>query len=473
MGAEAAFALHRFGLGPRRGDLGRVAEDPRGALLAELENPNAALLNSELLLDSTAAYQALRRAAAADRAVKEQDAPEPEDGMGTESEDMQSEAPTGKKRAKARQAGAFQKRLIEAETTARIERAIDAETGFVERLVAFWTNHFAVESDANRVTKALAGVYEREAIRPHVLGRFDDMLLAVTRHPAMLAYLNNVASVGPNSRGGRRRSRGLNENHARELLELHTVGVDGGYSQADVTALALVLTGWSFGRDGGREGMAGRFAFRRNVHEPGPKVVMGVRYEEDGAGQGEAALLDLASYPATSRHIAHKFARHFVADEPPAALVERLAANFMATEGDLKELALTLIRSDEAWDAGQKLKSPQEFLWSSLRALQLPVEPRLAIRVLNSLGQPLWNPPSPEGYKDDTATWLAPDAFADRLDVAERLAEQADPDLDPVELVDAVLGPDASEETRETVRWAESRPQGFALLLMSPEFQWR
>ncbi|MDQ3558054.1 MAG: DUF1800 family protein [Pseudomonadota bacterium] len=491
MGAEAAeavYALHRFGLGPRPGDIDRVAADPRGVLAAELDVPNAADLNSDLLTDSTQAYQEFRRAAANAREMLKQDARDPEESMGAESmgaesmdmaEGMEAEgmepgaAPRGAKRKQPKETRILFNRLADTETRARIDRVLEAETGFVERLVAFWSNHFAIEIDAGSVTKAMAGAYEREAIRPHVLGRFDDLLFAATQHPAMLAYLNNGASVGPNSRGGQRSKRGLNENHAREILELHTVGVEGGYTQADVTALALVLTGWSFGRNVRKTERLGRFVFNRNFHEPGPQTVMGVRYEEEGALQGQAALLDLAIHPATSRHIAYKFARHFVADEPPAVLVDRLAENFLATEGDLKQLALTLIRSDEAWDSGQKLKSPQEFLWSSIRALQLPVAPGFAMRVLKSLGQPLWNPPSPEGYKDDTPTWLAPDAFADRLDVAERLAEQADPEQDPLELVDAVLGPDVSTETRETVRWAESSPQAFALLLMSPEFQWR
>ena len=191
------------------------------------------------------------------------------------------------------------------------------------RLVMFWSNHFCVSANKGPV-RGMAGAYEREAIRPHVLGRFVDMLLAVERHPAMLVYLDNHVSIGPNSRAGLNRGLGLNENLAREILELHTLGVGGGYTQEDVTNLARILTGWTVANLANPVGEPGRFFFAPARHEPGAWTVLGKRYGEAGMAAGEAVLRDLARHPATARHIARKLARHFVSAEPPAALVARL-----------------------------------------------------------------------------------------------------------------------------------------------------
>jgi uncharacterized protein (DUF1800 family) len=475
MAAAAALALHRFGLGPRRGDLAAIGNDPRGALWAELERPDAARLDGNGLLDTVAilterrreadlAKQGLKATADASPAMSDAGA-----AMADGDAPMKDSGPTTAPAPAAVEP--VGRRVVQAEIAARIERALAAETGIVERLVAFWTNHFAVEADASSTVRYTAGAFEREAIRPYVLGRFEDMLLAVTKHPAMLAYLDTVRSVGPNSTIGEKLNRGFNENHARELLELHTVGVDAGYSQADVTAFAQVLTGWTYSR--GKTGEWGRFLFRGNAHEPGARMVMGVSYPQAGIDQGEAVLHDLARHPATARHIGQKLARHFVADDPPPQLSERLSATFLDTGGDLKACAETLIGSDEAWGPPAKLKLPQEFLWSALRALGLSIEARLAARAMAALGQPFWNPPSPEGFPDDAPTWLAADAVTDRLDFAEELAARADPEIDPSALLVAVLGSEASPATREAIARAESRTQALALLLMSPEFQRR
>jgi uncharacterized protein (DUF1800 family) len=324
----------------------------------------------------------------------------------------------------------------------------------------------------------MAGAFERDAIRPFVLGRFEDMLVAATRHPAMLMSLDNVGSVGPNSPAGKKRDRGLNENHARELLELHTVGVDAGYTQADVTSFAKVLTGWTFGRDM-HKADAGIFGFQPYLHEPGDQVVMGKTYKDDllypvgDEGAGLAVLHDLAHHPATARHIATKLVSHFVADTPPQALVDRIATVFMKTGGDLKAVSRTLVQADEAWSGDGKFVTPQQFLFASVRALDLDIDPPKAVQFLNLLGQPLWNPPSPQGFHDDKATWLAPDAMTTRLDIADRVGQLARSTSESKQLVDDVLSPSASPETRTAVTRAESRPQAIALLLMSPEFQWR
>ena len=232
------------------------------------------------------------------------------------------------------------------------------EESFRERLVHFWTNHFAVSADKPQVL-ALAGTLENEAIRPHVAGRFADMLTAVESHPAMILYLDNQASIGPGSQLAQRRSRrssagdrklGINENLAREILELHTLGVDGGYTQQDVTTFARALTGWSIGTDrfpGGGE--LGKFAFHDAAHEPGAKTIMGTRYGQSGVAQPRAVLTDLAKHPATARHVATKLARHFIADEPPPDAVERIAKAFRDSDGDLPTVHRAVLDTPEAW----------------------------------------------------------------------------------------------------------------------------
>jgi uncharacterized protein (DUF1800 family) len=464
MTGDSAVALHRFGLGPRPGDLTLIAGDPRGALAADLDHPAIALIDDDSLPTAPTAFSEVRRAAH----ERKQMARANMDAAAMSSGGAAMDASAAAMRALPAPVQAL---FYEAEVAARITRMRSADIGFAERLVAFWTNHFAVQVSGNPYRTALAGPFEREAIRPHVLGGFEDMLFAATSHPAMLIYLNNTASVGPNSLFGQRRDRGLNENHARELLELHTVGVGAGYSQADVTALARILTGWNFGKKPGEN--YGRFVFREGAHEPGAQTVMGKTYDDEGAGQGAAVLHDLAVHPATAAHIAQKFARHFVADDPPASLVDRLASVFRETDGDLKALALALVHAEEAWIEPTKLKMPQEFLWSSIRALDVPIDAKRAIRAMRALGQPFWDPPSPEGFHDDVATWLAPNNMSDRLDFAERLASDAAVELEPLQMLDAIVGERAKAETRQAIGSAETRAQAFALLLMSSEFQRR
>jgi uncharacterized protein (DUF1800 family) len=454
---RAVTAFSRFGLGARMGDLAGMT-DPQAAVLAEIDDPSAAALHDNELPDSAALYGAVRQGQAERR--RQRKAGQGSDEMDTEV--AEATAPISPQQ------------LMQAEAKQKLLAAKRAEIGFAERLVSFWSNHFTVEAGANQLVRGLAGAFEREAIRPHVFGRFGDMALAATQHPAMLIYLNNAVSVGPGSRLGERRERGLNENHARELMELHTLGVDGGYSQADVTAFAKVLTGWSIGTRPGQSESYGRFTFRRQAHEPGPQTILGRVYDQDGLSQGEAVLADFVASPTTARHIATKLARHFVADVLDPALTDRLANNFIESGGDLKALATCLVTDEAAWSApANKIRTPQEFIWSAVRALDLNVPPRQLMGVLSDLGQPLWDPPSPEGFKDDVATWLAPDAMTNRLDAAELLAAQAQGPDDPREFAEAILGQDLSPATATTIERAESRMQGLALMLMSPEFQRR
>jgi uncharacterized protein (DUF1800 family) len=360
---------------------------------------------------------------------------------------------------------------------ARAASALQTSTPFVERFVHFWSNHFAVSVDKLLVI-GLAGGFEADAIRPHVLGRFEDLLMAAVRHPAMLLYLDQAQSIGPNSRAGLRaaerqpRARGLNENLAREILELHTLGVRSGYTQEDVTEFARALTGWTLPGDGGGEADAGTFRFVPALHEPGTRTVFGHTYADGGEQQARAVLHDVATAPATARHIAGKLARHFVADDPPAALVQRLADTFTRTGGDLPSVYRELVVAPEAWQpASAKFKSPWEWAVSGQRALgRREIPPMQVANLMNQLGQPVWRPGSPAGYDDVAASWAAPDALLRRVEVAQRIAAQAGDTVDARALAPRVLPGALGEATVDAIARAESGGTALALLLVSPEF---
>jgi uncharacterized protein (DUF1800 family) len=450
--ASASLGYHRFGLGPRSGDLSLLDNDPRSVLLNELDEPDIALLNRADLQSAAEIITERHR---------------------------QDQLPRGYLAAAFRRLSFFvpvDRRVFEAEVQARIDRVLTVRTGLVERLVTFWMNHFVVETGANGTVRRTAAAFEREAIRPFVLGRFEDMLVAATRHPAMLSYFNSANSVGPNSVIGRQSGRGCNENHARELLELHTVGLDAGYSQADVIALSKILTGWSYKGASGSDDPTddyGCFCFVADAHEPGRQVVMDVDYPQTGVDQGEAILSTLARHEATARRLAWKLVRHFVNDHPAPDIAEKITAIFLESAGDLKACVRMLLLHEKAWIPAVKIKSPGEFLWSALRALDLGIDVAQVARVLSALGQPLWNPNAPNGFPDRADSWLAGNAITDRLDLAEELAARAHIDLDPLALIETVLGEGCSATTREHIARARSRSQALALLLMSPEFQRR
>ncbi|WP_246506665.1 DUF1800 domain-containing protein [Mesorhizobium silamurunense] len=362
------------------------------------------------------------------------------------------------------------------EAQARFDKALGAAPGFVERLVGFWSNHFCVSVAKAQIVRACAGAFEREAVRPFVLGRFTDMLLAVEHHPAMLFYLDNQQSMGPDSRAGKRRGRGLNENLAREILELHTLGVGSDYSQADVTSFAGMLTGWTIAGRKGRLGEPGTFVFNANAHQPGEAVLLGKTYRSGGMDQAEAALNDIARHPATAQHIATKLARHFIADDPLPVAVDHLAEIFTKTDGDLRALALSLIDLPEAWSMPlTKLRSPFDYVVAVRRAVGPAAgnEPQRTLRWLRALGEPLWQPPGPNGFSDRTDNWASAEGLKTRLDIAWQAAKQADDVGNPDDMLSTMIGASASAETREAIARAESKQQGLALLLMAPEFQRR
>src|SRR5262245_21029910 len=512
----ALVALHRFGLGARggaSGDFLNAASDPRGFVKAELARPNGVLLEVPGL-QSTAALgkavfdyqfdiQQARDAAAKAATPPATEGQPPAEGKGQRrnlslnsiamdmapKESAEPAKPAENRDAAMAPAETMRpnapkpppaplniiQKTFRSEALARLQRGVIADCGFTERLAAFWSNHFCISANKGGPARMWAGSFEREAIRPYVLGRFGDMLKAVEQHPAMLFFLDNQQSLGPDSRAGKNRNRGLNENLAREILELHTLGVGGGYRQDDVTSLANIITGWTYAGRLGQLGEPGSFVFNANAHQPGAQRVMGKIYDAAGVAQGEAVLADIARHPSTAKFIAGKFARHFVADDPSPVLVARLTDVFTKTDGDLKALAAALVDSDEAWKAPlSKMRSPYEFLVATGRLLaQIPNDPGRYLGALNTLGQPLWSPAGPNGFPDSNAAWAAPEGMKLRLNISAQIASRLADGVDPRDLLELVAADAASPETRRTIERAESRQQALALLLMSPEFQRR
>jgi uncharacterized protein (DUF1800 family) len=357
--------------------------------------------------------------------------------------------------------------IYAADSKLALDTLLTTETPFRERLVWFWANHFTVSLKRGECA-ATAHAFIREAIRPHVNGRFEDMLVAVMHHPCMLMYLDNAQSIGPNSRAGQRQHKGLNENLARESLELHTLTPASGYTQSDVTEYAKILTGWSLELNNPPPG----FVFRPNTHEPGPKTVLGRTFPEGQAG-GDAILAWLAQHPATYKQLATKLVRHFVADDPPAQAVARIDNVLRNSRGDLKAASLELIRLPEAWQPLTKLRSPADYVIAVARALDLPEGNRPNVQgVMAGLGQPLLSAPLPNGWPDTAADWAAPESVLRRVDWAFDVAARAGA-LDPATVADATLGPLLPASTADQVRRAGSKREAFALLLASPEFQRR
>ncbi len=460
---KAVIAASRFGLGARPGDLDTIARDPAKWLTDQLQGPQRLHADIQRLPDSSSVLvevEALRR----ERRDQKQQQP-----------DAEPLASYGRR---------VRDHYVD-QTSARYRAAAESDTPFHERLVHFWSNHFAISADKQPMP-AIAGLYEKEAIRPNVTGKFIDLLLAVEKHPAMILYLDNQRSIGPNSTLGKRAQRrsrerqiGLNENLAREILELHTLGVDGGYTQQDVTTFAKVITGWSLGGANERgqfaEGEPGQFEFRESIHEPGEARLLGKQYSEKGVKQGEAVLRDLASHPSTAHFLATKLARHFVADDPPEALVRRLAEAYLGGGGDLTAMYEALIRSDEAWvRTFAKYKSPHDFVISTLRAFKhTPDNPRFIAGALDLMGQTSYRPGSPAGWPDTALQWGGADALFKRIEWSNTVARVVGSRVNPVDLGDAVLGDAFNPETRKAIARAESFSQGMTLFLASPDFQRR
>ena len=442
-------ALNGFGLGARPGERGRVG-DPRSWLRAQLKGsapvlpPPAGASAAEI----TAALTAFREAGQ-DRSARQE----------------------ARRRLVA---------IAAAESRAALSARVASDRAFLERLVAFWSNHLCVSTGAKILVAPLAGSYEREAIRPHVLGRFSDMVLASAKHPAMLVYLDNSQSIGPNSRGsraGRRgQRRGLNENYARELLELHTLGVNGGYTQQDVQELAKMLTGWTvsgIGRRTGGDRIA--FEFQPLLHEPGSKTLMGATYADAGEAEAERAISALCRLASTARFVATKLVTHFVADTPPASAIDRIAKIFRDSDGDLRAVSAALIDLPEAWsDGARKFRTPQDWLVAVMRAFNAGEAPEMLMTLLRQLRHPLWSPQAPKGFDDTTQAWADPESLLNRAELARTITRRLRlPAVDPRGLLDVAEIPTGDPLHTFIADASIAMPERIALLLAGPAFQWR
>ena len=357
---------------------------------------------------------------------------------------------------------------VREETLAWSRRRLTSAASFRERLVDFWMNHFTV-SRRNGLAGLLAGCMERDAIRPHVTGKFADMLVAVTTHPAMLTYLDNAGSIGPNSPFGQRTRRGLNENLAREVVELHSLSPAGGYTQGDVEQLARILTGLSVELQ--REPLG--FVWRPQTHEPGEKSLLGRRFGE-GQAQIEAALRFLGTHPATYRHLAVKLARHFTADQPPHEAVRALQRSLEDTGGDLAAATRVLVRLPQAWEPPlSKFRTPADHVLAACRAIGLASERAEPVAGgLNTLNQPLWTALQPDGWGDTAAIWATPEALMRRVDWTYTLVGRVNQG-NLAKVTEAALGPLARADTVAEMRRAGSVRDAATLLMASPEFMHR
>jgi uncharacterized protein (DUF1800 family) len=450
---QLSLALSRFGLGAARpGEIATIGADPRGYVRQQVTKGTVPALADRGLTSASGAISAvLKRHMMLKGQLPAEEAKNYDPAADTKTSST----------------------LLDLELGARAALAVETTTPFLERIALFWNNFFVVSTDRPKVG-FVAAAYEREALRPHMLGRFEDLLGHAVLHPAMLLYLDNQSSVGPGSAVGRKKGHGLNENLGREVLELHTLGVNGGYIQADVVALAKILSGWRVNLDKPVTEHTGTAEFDPSYHEPGDKVLLGTTYREAGESEIRAALKNLAHHPSTARHVATRIVAHFVASPPPPAIVEAVAARYAAAGGDLRETFLALVDSDEAWRQVQvKLRPPLEFMLATARLIgREPRPPRLLV-ALQGMGQPYFGATSPKGWQEDNDAWISADGVKSRLDWSTQVADGHSAEIDILAMAERALGPALSAETRSAVAGAESRKQALALLIMSPEFQRR
>lgn len=450
---KAAIATNRFGLGAAPGELETAAQGEREWLLQQM----TPLLFSTSRPDAALALQLIKDS----KALAKKKQSEKNDQTKTEIK-------------KSSEFGEMLKPNYVRNTTVAdtVQHGVSAENSLSWRLLDFFSNHFSVSAQG-RPMSYLAPTLERDAIAPHLYGQFEDLLVAVSTHPAMLVYLNNEQSIGPNSpEGKRRKNRGLNENLAREILELHTLGVKGGYTQDDVIELAKAITGWSVIKPGkDRDKSKSGFIFRANNHEPGTRSLLGKKYPPQGLEQGTAILRDLAKHPATASFLSYKLARHFVADVPPPSLVETLRKTWLKTGGNIRAVVSAMITDDASWhEQAQKYKTPREFFISAARATKPDgITDRYVVYSLRELGQSPFSAGSPAGFSDISAGWDGADALYARLQWSSQFAKRLRVE-DAVAVADSALGDSVSNATRTAIRRAESRTQALAILLMSPEF---
>ena len=485
MAFQPLLAVKRFGLGSRPGELAALRSDPRGSVIAQLGNAAASVTSahppsSTLPGTTREAFVVARRyqienSITASAKLAANEPPKPTEAAvaapATANAAQVTKAVAQVPVATPQRPPDPANQMFQAEVEARFKRAVATSAPFVERLVWFWSNHFCVAANKDQMIRATAGAYEREVIRPNVLGRFRDMLGGVVHSIAMQNFLDNRVSVGPNSLVGRWHKRGLNENLARELMELHTLGVDGGYSQTDVTQLARILTGWTIADMDAVD--PGATVFIAEAHDPGPIEVLGKSYAEPGRGQLDQALDDLARHPSTATFIAGKLAGHFVGVDASPALVDTLAETFRRTDGHLGEVAKALVSSDHAWAAGTpRTIPPWDYAVAVGRALEIDLPISMVNRVVDLLGQRTWEVSSPKGWADDE-DWSGTAALLERLDWADDIGRRFAGQRDVPALAQSLFEDGLSRDTATAVHRAESRQQALALMLMSPEFQRR
>ncbi len=441
MKLKAFHASTRFGLGAKAGELQQISSHPRGWLMEQIKN---AQIPDE---------------------VKER-----HNGKGLMGESLKSLR--NKPKTKDGKKVNILKDIYVNETGARMLAQIRSNQPFIERMVMFWSNHFTVSIQKPNVN-GIINQYEVDVIRPHVTGYFKDMLLAVCQHPTMLYYLDNIQSLGPNSIAGLKRGKGLNENLAREILELHTLGVDGGYTQKDIIELAKIITGLSL--DKGTDGAILKYKFQPYAHEPGSKKLLGRTYKEGGEQEGIDALNRLANHPSTASFIATKLARHFISDTPSSHSINVLANSFRNSNGHLPTVMKTLINLNDAWkEPLTKFKTPYEFVISAFRLTDVePQTNKKALASLNALNFRPFSAPSPAGFDDIANSWASPDAIMKRVEWSYKMAQRIQSYTDPKKLANTGLGGIISTSTRTTIERAASGTDGIAFLLASPEFQRR
>lgn len=447
---DSLIAVNRFGLGAKRNELKQISADPRQWLLEQVKNPK---IPKELLsetkifeqVDYRAQLTALTDKVAINKLVRK-----------------------------------INNQLYIDDVSKRVAVQVYSDQPFIERLVMFWSNHFTVSIKAGNKQFMLAHTnqFEIEAIRPNLSGTFSQMLLAVCRSPVMLIYLDNARSFGENSKVGMDKKVGLNENFAREILELHTLGVNGGYTQKDVNELAKIISGWSFDASNNNERIYGldpvSFKFKAGGHEPGNKVLLGRVFTEKGENEGVQALDFLAKHPSTARHISLKLARHFISDNPPDLIVSQIYDAYMSSGGNLTTVAIALIKSKQAWQLPfVKYKNPYEYIISAYRLTDTVPSSVALMKSLDSLSFRPFNESSPAGYGDTTADWLTANSFLKRIEWAYDFASTLPSTYDPRELILQAFGENLSAKTTLEINQAPTSAEGIALLLASPEFQWR
>lgn len=527
---DAAIAVNRFGLGARPGEMEAATGNPRRWLLEQLEGKYVEPAEFKGFA-TTAQHREnyFYRYAISGLGLNQAQAAAKARGDQREVERLARDI--------GRSLGGYVTWVAEnfmLEYGARTNVAMTTERPFQERLVRFWSNHLVVPA-IKQQSDVVCGAYEREVIRPHTTGKFSDMLLASAKNPAMLVFLDNNVSIGPGSPYGREKKAGLNENLAREILELHTMGVEGGYTQKDVIELAKAITGWSTYpvfehaayQLAGRQGTpVGGFVYHAEWHEPGDVTVVGKTYKAGGVEQGEGILHDLARQPETARFLATKLARHFVADEPSPELVNRLAKVYLANDTDLAEMARALVESNDAWAQAQsKLKLPEDYAISCYRSLGLKLgerrappqtmydfdtydppkhywawlandpfsflkdkdaaqftEPRAKLGAtiatfyadVKSMGQSPWNAPGPQGWYDRWTDWSGADSMLKRVEWSLATAAKHSARVsDPNRYLNQTLGELASPDLKAQVARAASAEQALGLALASPDFQRR